>query len=72
MPSPDVVASDQFFRFHVRRAVPRILRLVLLAEAALVVGDYVFNFLDVAGDIRIRRIFNVAREESIPTWFSSS
>ncbi|MEE4216854.1 MAG: hypothetical protein V2I48_04545 [Xanthomonadales bacterium] len=37
----------------------------------LVVCDYVFNYLDVLEDLSFRRIWNVARENSIPTWFSS-
>lgn len=53
-------------------AVRRILVLVLVLELLALAGDYVFNFYDVAGEIRIRRIFNIAREESIPTWLSST
>lgn len=43
----------------------------LVAEAALFVLNYVFNFYDVANDLSIRRIFNIAREQSIPTFFAS-
>lgn len=39
---------------------------------ALVVFDLVFNWADISGDRSIRRIFNVAREESLPTWFAST
>jgi len=42
------------------------------AALALVALDIVFNVYDIAGDKSIRRIFNVAREESLPTWFASS
>jgi hypothetical protein len=54
---------------------PRIARRVLVAvlwiQLVLMLGDLVFNYLDVLGHISIRRIFNVAREQSLPTWFAS-
>jgi hypothetical protein len=65
------VAGEEI-RFDPHIAVRRLLLVVLALEAAVLAGDYVFNFLDVAGDLRIRRIFNIAREESIPTWFAGS
>jgi hypothetical protein len=40
--------------------------------AMLVVFDLIFNWADVSGDRSIRRIFNLAREESLPTWFAST
>lgn len=43
----------------------------LWIEFALLVGDIVFNFVDVFDHISVRRIFNIAREQSIPTWFAS-
>jgi hypothetical protein len=41
------------------------------AEFALVAFDYLFNYMDVLDDRQFRRIWNIARENSIPTWFSS-
>jgi hypothetical protein len=53
----------------------RVARLVFLSCLALIllfiVCDYVFNYLDVTGERGIRRIWNIAREQSLPTWFSS-
>lgn len=43
----------------------------VFAEFALVALDYIFNYLDALDDKQFRRIWNVARENSIPTWFSS-
>jgi len=42
------------------------------AEVLLIIFDYVFNYLDVLDDIGFRRIWNIARENSIPTWFSAT
>ncbi len=49
----------------------RILVTVLWIQVGIMVANLVFNFFDVTGHISIRRIFNVAREESLPTWFAS-
>jgi hypothetical protein len=49
----------------------RLIWAVLAFEVLLLVLDYVFNFFDVVGSLQIRRIFNIAREESLPTWFAS-
>lgn len=49
----------------------RVLFAALWIEGALVLGDLVFNYLDVLNHLSIRRIFNIAREQSIPTWFAS-
>lgn len=43
----------------------------LVIIVLLVVFDYIFNYLNVLEDMGFRRIWNVARENSIPTWFSS-
>lgn len=40
--------------------------------AALLVLDYVFTFRKVIDDDSIGKITNIAREESIPTWFSAT
>lgn len=49
----------------------RVVWACLVIEVALVVLDLVFNVLDITGDRSIRRIFNIAREQSLPTWFAS-
>jgi len=43
----------------------------ILAQIFLIVCDYIFNYKDIFDDLSIRRIWNIARENSIPTWFSS-
>ncbi|PCJ49767.1 MAG: hypothetical protein COA74_04780 [Gammaproteobacteria bacterium] len=43
----------------------------LTAQFLLIVFDYVFNYMDILDDRSFRRIWNIARENSIPTWFSS-
>lgn len=43
----------------------------LVVDVAVLVLNYIFNFYDIANDLSIRRIFNVAREESIPTFWAS-
>ncbi len=40
-------------------------------QILLVIADYVFNYKDIFDERNIRRIWNIAREMSIPTWFSS-
>lgn len=49
----------------------RILIAVLWIQLAIMAANLMFNFFDVTGHISIRRIFNVAREQSLPTWFAS-
>ena len=49
----------------------RVLFAMLWIQVAVMLANLVFNFFDVTGHISIRRIFNVAREESLPTWFAS-
>jgi len=43
----------------------------VVIQILLVLCDYVFNYIDIFDDKSIRRIWNIARENSIPTWFSS-
>jgi hypothetical protein len=49
----------------------RILIAMLVIQAGIMAANLVFNFLDVTNHISIRRIFNVAREQSLPTWYAS-
>lgn len=38
---------------------------------ALIIIDYTLNYANLTGERNIRHIANIAREQSIPTWFSS-
>lgn len=49
----------------------RVVWACLVFGLLLVVLDLVFNVLDITGDRSVRRIFNIAREQSLPTWFAS-
>lgn len=44
----------------------------LSIEAFLLLANILFNYLDILDELYIRRIWNIARELSIPTWFSST
>ena len=54
-----------------RRLINVIFVSCLAIIGVLVICDYVFNYLDVFDERGIRRIWNIAREQSLPTWFSS-
>jgi len=43
----------------------------ILAQIFILICDYVFNYEDIFEDKSIRRIWNIARENSIPTWFAA-
>ncbi|MFK5971596.1 MAG: hypothetical protein QM487_15965 [Candidatus Marithrix sp.] len=43
----------------------------ILAQVLLIFCDYIFNYENIFEDKSIRRIWNIARENSIPTWFAS-
>lgn len=55
-----------------RLVVRRVIGASLALQAVVLVGDVLLNYLDVFDHISIRRIFNIAREESFPTWFAST
>jgi len=63
--------STPSFEFDTVRLARRILIGVLALEALLLVLNYTFNFFDILNDISVRRIFNIAREQSLPTFFAS-
>ncbi|NNE12828.1 MAG: hypothetical protein HKN41_11370, partial [Ilumatobacter sp.] len=67
-PPPATPPSAEIDPMRVARAA---IVAAIVAELALLVLNYVFNFFDITGDISIRRIFNIAREQSIPTFFAS-
>lgn len=60
------------FEIDTRLVARRIIGASLALQAVVLVGDIVLNYLDVFDHISIRRIFNIAREESFPTWFAST
>jgi hypothetical protein len=43
----------------------------VVTQIMLILCDYVFNYIDIFDDKSIRRIWNIARENSVPTWFAS-
>ncbi|MDM8567517.1 hypothetical protein QUF74_17950 [Candidatus Halobeggiatoa sp. HSG11] len=43
----------------------------ILAQIFFIVCDYIFNYEDIFDDKSFRRIWNIARENSLPTWFAS-
>ena len=45
---------------------------VVAMQFILLAANYAFNFFDLFGDISIRRIFNIAREGSLPSWLASA
>ena len=53
------------------RIARSVIRWTIGAQLVLLVLDYVFNYYDLADDISVRRIFNIAREQSLPTFFAS-
>ena len=53
------------------RLTPIVFYTCLAIIFLLVVADYVFNYWDLLDDRSFRRIWNIARENSIPTWASS-
>lgn len=51
--------------------IRRIFISCLVIMVLLIIADYVFNYRDLFDDRSFRRIWNIAREQSIPSWFSS-
>lgn len=64
-------AQDRIVSIDLYRVSTAIFWICIISIALLVVADYVFNYEDILDDRSFRRIWNVAREQSIPTWFSS-
>lgn len=71
MANPASETAPNEVRIDPRGVAIRLIGATLALEVLLLVLDYVFNFFDVVGSLQIRRIFNIAREESLPTWFAS-
>jgi hypothetical protein len=65
-PTPDAVHA-----IDMGRVIRIIFVSCLTVIVALVVCDYLFNYLSIVKDRDVRRIFNIAREHSLPTWFAS-
>ena len=51
--------------------IPIIFAYCIAAQLFLILCDYLFNYLNLFHDINVRRIWDMAREKSFPTWFSS-
>lgn len=51
--------------------IPIIFAYCIAAQLFLVLCDYLFNYLNLFHDKNIRRIWDIAREKSFPTWFSA-
>lgn len=64
-------ASHNRFVIDPERTARQVLAGAIVAEFVLLALNYIFNFYDIAGDISIRRMFNIAREQSVPTFFAS-
>jgi hypothetical protein len=60
---PVVIDADAWVRTVVLAAIT--------IEVALLALDVILNYYDLAGDRSVRRIFNIAREQSLPTFFAS-
>ena len=59
-------------RINGASAARKLLIGVVVLQFVLLGFDYIFNFFDVFNDISIRRIFNIAREGSLPSWLASA
>ncbi len=51
--------------------IPVIFAYCISAELFLILCDYLFNYLNIFDSKNIQRIWDIAREKSFPTWFSS-
>ncbi len=60
------------YTIDINLVAKRVLVVCLVIEGTLVLADIIFNYLDVFNELNIRRIWNIARELSIPTWFAST
>ncbi len=64
-------SHDTIHSIDMQRLIRVIFHTCLIIIVLLIIFDYVFNYLDIFDDRSIRRIWNIAREQSLPTWFSS-
>ncbi len=60
--------------FHIRRTrtIRRVFLACLLVELGLVLADYNVNLRGLDAPSQLRSMFNIAREDSLPNWFSSA
>lgn len=56
---------------NTRLLIRRIFLVCVLLQLFLLLCNWLFNYLDLFDDLSMRRIWNIAREQSIPSWFSS-
>ncbi len=64
--------EEKIQTINMQRLIKIIFISCIAIQVSLIFLDYIFNYLDVFDDKSIRRIWNIARESSIPTWFSST
>ncbi len=62
--------QPQPFNFDPETAGRKVLLCCLLVELAILLLDLLFNYFQWIDSSSLRKIFNVAREESLGTWFS--
>ena len=58
--------------FHLHTAINRVIAACLLAEILLVLLDYLIAFRRLIPSGLIGKIFDLEREDNLPTWFSST
>ena len=66
-----IMSEANIKQINMQQWIKIVFTVCLFSEVTLVALDYIFNYMDVFGDKQFRRIWNIARENSIPTWFSS-
>jgi hypothetical protein len=64
--------KEQIQTIDMQKLIKIIFISCIAIQVLLIIFDYIFNYLDIFDDKSIRRIWNIARENSIPTWFSST
>ena len=66
-----VSVENEIHIIDMQRWIRIVFILCVTAQVFLIICDYIFNYLDLFNDLDMRRIWNLAREKSIPTWFSA-
>ena len=66
-----VPLEDMIHTIDMQRWIRVVFISCVVAQVLLIICDYYFNYLNLFNDKDMRRIWNIAREKSIPTWFSA-
>ncbi|MCK5719163.1 MAG: hypothetical protein KAH84_04340 [Thiomargarita sp.] len=69
---PNELNQAKIHTIYMQRLIKIIFISCIASQVFLIIFDYIFNYLDIFDEKNIRRIWNIARENSIPTWFSST